>query len=142
MQSQNLKNHARFVPGYHYVLALVAILTLVGAFVNLFGSTDEGMYSASLIVALSFAVLLAGYYARVFALAVQDRLILLEERLRHQELTGKPLDSRLTMRQVIGLRFASDEEFPALAASAAEKGTSEKEIKAAIKNWRGDYHRV
>lgn len=142
MQGQNFKNHGRFVAGYHYVLAGIALLTVIGAFVNFFGIAEDGRYSAALIIALSFAVLLAGYYARVFALAVQDRLILLEERLRHQELTGKPLDPRLTIRQVIGLRFASDEEFPALATSAAEKGTSEKEIKASIKNWRGDYHRA
>ncbi len=46
------------------------------------------------------------------------------------------------MRQIIGLRFASDEEFIALAARAVEEGLSEKDIKKSIKNWRGDYDRA
>jgi hypothetical protein len=57
-------------------------------------------------------------------------------------LTGKPLDSKLTIRQIIGLRFASDEEFPSLAQKAAEEGMSEDDIKKAVKNWRGDYYRA
>jgi hypothetical protein len=48
----------------------------------------------------------------------------------------------LSMRQVIGLRFASDEEFPALAEKALHDKMSEKEIKATIKNWKPDYYRV
>ncbi len=80
--------------------------------------------------------------ARVFALKAQDRAIRVEENFRHYLLTGEPLDPRLTTRQVIGLRFAADDEFVTLAKSAAESGTSEKEIKQAIQNWRADDYRV
>ena len=55
---------------------------------------------------------------------------------------GKALDSRLTVGQVIALRFASDDEFPALATRAAEHGTTPDEIKKSIKYWRADTHRV
>ncbi len=57
-------------------------------------------------------------------------------------LNNKPMDSRLTLPQVIALRFASDEEFPALAQKAANEKLPAKEIKKQIKNWRGDYYRV
>jgi hypothetical protein len=57
-------------------------------------------------------------------------------------LTGKLLDGRLTVRQVVGLRFASDEEFPELSRKAAESGASEDDIKKSIRNWRADLYRV
>ena len=46
------------------------------------------------------------------------------------------------MRQIIGLRFASDEEFPELAKKAIADGMGEEDIKKAIKNWRADYYRA
>ncbi|MBO6574985.1 MAG: hypothetical protein JJ896_06210 [Rhodothermales bacterium] len=140
--SQNYANHRRFVPMYHYFLALLVLATVIGSVVNLIRVDGDGLYSATLILALSVGLLLAGFYARVFALKVQDRVIRTEERLRHQELTGTPLNGNLTMRQIIGLRFASDEEFPELAARAAAEGTSEDDIKKAIKSWRADNERA
>jgi Family of unknown function (DUF6526) len=136
--AQNYANHRRFVPGYHYILALLLLGTVVGSVVNLMGTSGDGLYSASLITALSVGTLMAAFYARVFASKVQDRVIRSEERVRHLQLAGKPLDANLTMRQIVGLRFASDDEFPALAASAAQNGTSEDDIKKAVKNWRAD----
>jgi len=95
-----------------------------------------------LLLLISFALFALFFYCRIFALKAQDRAIRAEENFRHFILTGKPLDSKLTIRQIIGLRFASDEEFPELAKSAVEKNMSEDEIKKAVKNWRGDYYRV
>jgi len=82
------------------------------------------------------------WYARSFALRAQDRAIRAEETLRHFILTGKPLDSRLRMGQIIALRFASDDELPELAFKAAEKGLRSKTIKKMIKVWRSDNYRV
>jgi hypothetical protein len=82
------------------------------------------------------------YLARVFALKAQDRAIRAEENLRHFVLTGRLLDSRLAVQQIIGLRFASDAEFPALAERAAAEGMAQKDIKAAVKTWRADFYRV
>ena len=83
-----------------------------------------------------------GFLLRIFALKAQDRAIRAEENLRHFALHGSLLDPRLDTRQIIGLRFASDEEFAELATKAAEEGMSENDIKKAVKNWRGDYYRV
>jgi hypothetical protein len=79
---------------------------------------------------------------RQFALKAQDRAIRAEENLRHFVMTGKLLDPRLTIRQIIGLRFASDEEFLELEKRAVEETLSEDDIKKAVKNWRADYYRA
>ena len=79
---------------------------------------------------------------RTYALKAQDRAIRAEEQLRHFMLTGKPFDSRLNIRQIIALRFASDEELPALAKKAAEENLRSKEIKQQIKHWRADNYRI
>ncbi len=144
MQAQNYANHRRFVPMFHIVLFFIIILTLIGSGVNLFKSfgDHQRLYSAALLVVVNISLLLMFFFVRIFSLKAQDRAIRAEENLRHYILTGKPLDSRLTIRQIIGLRFASDEEFLALAKKAADENLSEDNIKRAIKNWRGDYYRV
>jgi hypothetical protein len=73
---------------------------------------------------------------------VQNRAIRAEENLRHFAMTGKLLDPNLKMGQIVALRFASDEEYLALAKRAIEENLSRDDIKKAIKNWRADYHRV
>ncbi len=144
MNSQNYANHRQYVPMFHVVLFGLLLATLIGSVVNLVKSwgDHQRIYSASLIAALTLAVMIASVLARLFALKAQDRAIRAEENLRHFVMSGKPLDPRLTIRQVIGLRFASDGEFLALAARAAEEGLSEDAIKRAAVNWRADTYRV
>ncbi len=142
MQSQSFKNHARLVPLYHYVTLPLLLVILIGSVVNLSNSAKENVYSASLLVALSFAAILVAFFARGFALKAQDRAIRSEENFRHFIATGQPLDSRLRMSQIIALRFASDDEFVALAKKAVTENMRAKEIKAAIQNWKGDYNRA
>lgn len=144
MAEQNYSNHARYVVPYHVVLFGVLCLTMVGSCVNLYRSLGDHsrLYSASLIVVLTAASLMLFFFCRSFALRAQDRAIRAEENLRHYVLTGKLLDPRLTVRQIIGLRFASDAEFPALAARAADEALPGDAIKRAVKNWRADYYRV
>lgn len=144
MQTQNYDNHRRFVPLYHGVLFFLLVLTLIGSMVNLYKSLGDHqrVYSASLIVVLTLSSLMLFIFARVFALKAQDRAIRAEENLRHFALTGKLLDPRLGIRQIIGLRFAPDQEFVELAKTAAEKSLTEDEIKRAVKNWKADTYRV
>jgi len=82
------------------------------------------------------------FLARIFALKAQDRAIRAEENFRHFVISGKPLDPRLNVRQVIALRFASDAEFVALARRAADESMPADAIKRAVKNWREDTYRV
>ena len=142
MQTQNFKNHARLVPLYHFVTFTLLVVILIGAIVNLINSAKENVYSASLLVALTIATILIALFARTFALKAQDRAIRAEENFRHFVATGQPLDNRLRMGQIIALRFAGDDEFVALAKKAISENMSAKDIKMAIQNWKGDYHRA
>jgi hypothetical protein len=144
MEAQNYANHRQLVPMYHFVLFFLLVLTLIGAGVNLYQSwgDHQRLYSASLILVLTVGVLILFFLSRIFALKAQDRAIRAEENLRHFVLTGKLLDSRLGVLQIVALRFAPDAEFPLLAREAAEKGLAPNEIKKAVKSWRGDSYRV
>ena len=144
MSTQNYQNHTQLVTGYHKITLPLLILTLIGSVVNLAQSwgDHQRIYSASLIVALTVAVALTASYARVFPLKAQDRAIRAEENLRHFAMTGKLLDVRLTVKQIVALRFASDAEFVALARKAADESLKPGDIKRAIKNWRADEYRV
>jgi hypothetical protein len=139
---QNYKNHSRLVFSYHGLTWLPALALLVGSVINLVHSSKDNLYSASLIVLIALLIISIAIHARSFALKAQDRAIRAEENLRHFILTGRPLDSKLTLSQVIALRFASDEEFPALAQRAADESLTNKAIKKEVKTWRPDHHRV
>jgi Family of unknown function (DUF6526) len=142
MANQEFSNHSRYIPLWHFVTSAIMLAILAGSVVNVWHSSPENLYSATLLVAVSVVLLLLFWYSRWFALRAQDRAIRAEENLRHFALTGKLLDNRLSIGQIIALRFASDEEFPALAKKAAEEKINGREIKQLVKNWRGDYHRV
>ena len=144
MEVQNYGNHRRFVKAYHVALGGILLLTLFGSMVNLYQSLGDHQrqYSASLIVVIMITMCMIAFFSRMFPLKAQDRAIRAEENLRHYVLTGKLLDPRVTTRQVVGLRFAPDEEFVDLAQKAAEENLSEDEIKKAVKNWRADNYRV
>ena len=142
MEEKNFKNHGRYVPLYHFVTPVIMLAILIGSIINLINSAHENLYSASLLVAISSLLFIFYWYMRAFALRAQDRAIRAEENLRHFILTGKPLDSRLRMGQIIALRFAPDDEFIDLAKKAAEEGISSKEIKITIKNWKADHNRA
>ncbi|MEY4629273.1 MAG: hypothetical protein RLZZ595_1599 [Bacteroidota bacterium] len=142
MSEQNFSNHGRMHPLYHYVTAPLVVAGLIGSIVNLFKSNPATHYSAALLVIVFLILLFIGAMLRTYSLKAQDRAIRAEESLRHFVLTGKPLDARLRMGQIVALRFASDAEFPALAQKAADENLSGKQIKQAIQNWRADFYRV
>ena len=142
MAEQNVKNHPRFSPGFHFATLGAIVVLFIGSIINLIHSQHSNLYSASLICLISVILGSMFIYIRQFPLKVQDRAIRAEENLRHFALTGKLLDVRLTMQQIIALRFASDEEFAALAKKAAEQNLSNRDIKKQIRDWRADHHRA
>lgn len=142
MSTQNYKNHARMVPGFHYVTFL-GIFALLGGAINYFmHSTPENKYLASLLILASVVFILVAWYTRSFPLKAQDRAIYAEENLRYFSKTNQLLPKSLSVLQVVALRFASEEEFVALVERAAKENLSPKEIKQAIQNWKADYYRV
>lgn len=141
---QNFKNHGRLVKGFHGVLSVILIAIFALAVINLVEKIQDGIAIGEGIffVLIAIAFLMMFWYVRSFPLKAQDRAIRAEENLRHFALTGKLLDSRLSLGQIIALRFAPDEELSSLAKEATEKNLGNKEIKLAIKNWKADHHRV
>ena len=103
-------------------------------------------FATVLAVVTAVALLLLTFYARVFALVVQDRLIRLEMRLKLRELLPAALHSRIhefSKGQLVALRFASDAELPTLAETVLrDKIKDQKAIKQMIKNWQGDFLRA
>ncbi|MCE1165772.1 MAG: DUF6526 family protein [Bacteroidetes bacterium] len=144
MAEQNYSNHRRFVFAYHYLATFLILLLFSSSTYYTIAAAKAGtsMKPGMFLFLVTFVLMLLFFFARQFALKAQDRAIRAEENFRHYVLTGKPLDSRLTIRQIVGLRFASDAEFPELAQKAAESGMSEEDIKKAVKNWRADNYRV
>ena len=141
-KTQSNQNHARFDPGFHFFMAPIALLLLIGAIVNLFQNFG---WSSGWHALLMVWAMVAMFKIRLYALKVQDRVIRLEERLRLQGLAAEPLKSRigdLTEDQLIALRFASDAEVTGLAEKALSGKLDRKQIKAAIQVWRPDYWRV
>jgi hypothetical protein len=142
MSEQSAKNHARYVPLWHYLTPVIWLALLIGSIINLCHSDEHTHYSAALIVGINLLLVIFYWYTRAFALRAQDRAIRAEENFRHYLLTGKPLPSELRMGQIIALRFASNEELPALATRAVAEKLTSKQIKEAIKNWKTDHYRV
>jgi hypothetical protein len=139
---QNLKNHGRFDPPFHFGLIWILLANLIVSIV--FVIRHFHFYSAWFVV-LSVAAILALLKIRLYPLKVQDRVIRLEERLRLQALAPAEWHSqiyRLTEDQLIGLRFAADDEVVVLAKLALEHHLTRKQIKERIKDWRPDYWRV
>ena len=139
MQGQDYKNHVRWDPTFHFVAMPLALIGLVGMVVHLI---QRPSWLSVLFVIATLALLLTVAKLRTYATRLQDRVVRMEENFRHFVLTGAPLDPALTMDQIIGLRFAGDEEFAALCARALSEHLSKDDIKKAVQKWRPDTHRV
>jgi hypothetical protein len=144
MAAQNLSNHRRFVPGFHILSAILCITVFIASIFNLIHnwSDPDNHLSAAIIFIITIILSLFFWYIRSFALKAQDRAIRAEESLRHFLLTGKTIDPRLRIGQIIALRFASDDELVALSKRAVDESLQANDIKKAIQNWKEDRHRV
>ncbi len=144
MKEQNFSNHKRMVPLFHYVTFSLIFVMLVCSSISLYRhwSAGLGLMLPALALLGSVVITLVTFFARSFALVAQNRAIRAEENLRYFSITGNLFDPKLRMGQIIALRFAPNNEFVELAHKAVENNLSQKEIKQAIKHWKGDYHRV
>jgi len=139
---QNLSNHVRYDPLFHFFLLPVYLISLVVAVNMLVHHRNLHMLGLVIIV---LALVITNFKTRLYALKVQDRVIRLEERLRLASLLPDSMRAqipRLTEKQLVALRFASDEELPALVQRTLTENLEPADIKKAIRNWRPDYWRV
>ena len=140
---QTYRNHWRFFAPFHFFVMPVLGANLVLEIVRL--AHDPTLPRAwAAVVALALVGL--GVSARLMALKPQSRVIRLEEQLRLARLlpaAEHDLIPKLHTRQLVGLRFASDEEAPALARRCAVgELSSAGDVKRQVRNWRPDYLRV
>ena len=142
---QSFKNHGRIDPLYHYVLLPFFTANLIFAIVHMVRHWAESYYAGPWYVVLSLVAIIFLMKLRTYPLKVQDRVIRLEERLRLQALAPAEWHVqiyRLSEDQLIGLRFAADDEVVELAKQALEHNLTRKQIKERIKDWRTDDWRV
>jgi Family of unknown function (DUF6526) len=118
----------RWYAPHHFVmmpLALVAFLYAVRRYIAVAGTDSDASrlwFTVMLLAILALGTLLL--LRQHYALGLQDRVIRLEVRQRYFELTGRSfraLEPRLTLKQITVLRFAPDEQLPALAEAAASQ---------------------
>jgi uncharacterized protein DUF6526 len=94
---------------------------------------------------LCAAVLVLLQISRRYTTRLQDRIIKLEMRVRTASyLTPdqQRLFAQLHNKQIAALRFASDDELPALLERSVREKLPPKEIKRAVKNWTPDLDRT
>jgi hypothetical protein len=140
--AQSYRAHRRFRPPYHF---FVAPVLLINSIVQLVRLVREPSGNQAWAATVAIALFVLGLTARAMSLTVQNRVVRLEERLRLQSLMPgeQATVAALDLPQLIGLRFASDEEAPELARRCAsgELKTS-GDIKRLVKHWRSDHLRV
>ena len=140
---QNLKNHARIIPLFHGVAFPILVINLGWTAYRAF---TRPSWDTAISALLAAALVLLFFFARIFALTVQDRVIRLEMRLRMRELLPPDLVARIpefTTGQLVALRFASDAELPTLARRVLdERLTDRKRIKQMIQDWQADHLRA
>ncbi|WP_258881554.1 DUF6526 family protein [Paenibacillus sp. sptzw28] len=144
LQEQNFSTHRRFHPPYHFVLVPLSFIVLVGTVILLINSFNSGemLWLSVLSFLMSIILVLIVFILRIYPLKVQDRVIRSEQQLRHFVLTGQLLDPSLTLKQITGLRFAGDREFPELCRKAVKERLTGEQIKKLIKEWNGDTNRI
>lgn len=139
---QNYGNHARWFAPYHFVVAPLLVVNVVLAIIALVREPSLGTLWRTL---FALAVAAGIMFCRYMTLRVQDRVIRLEEHLRlarllpdrHTEIEA------LTLDQLLGLRFASDQEVPHLVDRISSGDlTGKDEIKRAVQHWRPDHLRA
>jgi hypothetical protein len=144
-QPQSFANHTRFNPLFHFVTIPLLLINLILAIVYTVRHYPEHFHMALWWIVMSVVLFMLAGIARSSAMTVQDRVIRLEERLRLAQLASPSelveLES-LTMKQYIGLRFASNPEVVELARRTVRENLTCKQIKESVKSWRADDYRV
>ncbi len=140
---QSYANHRRIFPLYHLFALPILALNVAIAIADLL---DAPSWHAGWWVLVSLALVAGLLTARASALIVQNRLVGLEMRLRLTAILPsdlRPHIGDLTLRQIIGLRFASDGEMVDLVRRciAGELATAD-DVKRQVRDWRPDVVRA
>lgn len=141
--SQNLSSHRRWFPLFHFVAGPILTINLFFAAWHAYRiPTRWNMW----VVVVAFGLVALAFAARAMALTVQDRLIRLEQRMRMQNVLPAPLFARydeLSRRQVVGLRFAGNDELAGLVERCLSgELKNDEDVKKQVKSWQSDWIRA
>lgn len=141
--AQSYANHRRSFPLFHYVAVPILVVNVGVAVAHLV--RRPSLWNGWLVV-LSVGLAAGLLASRTSTLLVQDRVIGLEMRLRLATVLPAELLARipeLRLKQLIGLRYASDAELPGLVERClhGELETADA-VKRAIRDWRPDFLRA
>ncbi|HWB27788.1 MAG TPA: DUF6526 family protein [Chitinophagaceae bacterium] len=145
MAQQSYKNHAKYYPLHHFIFYPVI---LAGMGISLWYYVKyPHLHPVWLALAAIFFILgwLSYMLRQHYGLGNQNRIVRLEMRLRYYILTQQrfeALEQKLSFGQIAALRFAGDEELPALIKRALDENLSPDAIKRSIANWQADEMRV
>ncbi|MGF2614678.1 hypothetical protein FZC84_17520 [Rossellomorea vietnamensis] len=139
---QDYKNHTQADPIFIGGIGLLSLIAFILSTVFFFQNVRDQWLLSVIVVLFALIFLFVTVRLRGYALKLQDRIIRGEENFRYYRLTGKLLNSELSLKQVIALRFADDAEYPELVDRTVAEDLSPGEIKKAVRNWKADHHRV
>jgi hypothetical protein len=139
--SQSYAHHA-----YHSVPTYVAAVLALAAFVCVVGAAwlDWNTHDPGIVLLVLLGFLLTAM-SRWNVVALQDRIIQLEMQVRCARVLPAGQDElllQLSPKQVVALRFASDDELGDLLVRAVSEQMTPDAIKKAIRQWRPDYLRT
>lgn len=145
MKPQNYSNHIRWYVPHHFIFYPVMLAAMGYCACHAWCMAEDRKIWLAIGFGFGCLTWLSYMMRQHYALVLQNRIVLQELRYRYFVTTGKrfePLEEQLAEGQLFALRFAPDEELPALASRALEEKLSPADIKKAIQNWKGDYRRV
>lgn len=142
---QTYPTHRRYFPLFHFIAIPLLVINLIIRVIYAWMHRGARLVWWEIVVAV--ALLCVAFASRIMVLAVQDRLIRLEETLRLQRCLPDDLRGRvgeLSSGQLISLRFCGDEaELVGLTRSVLNgELKSRNDIKKSIKTWRPDTMRA
>jgi hypothetical protein len=132
--TQSYANHAYRATAWLVAWSGAVVVTLLLLWVFY----RERSLLAAVLVLLGFVLILTVTILRTFVLRLQDRVIRLEMRVRLARLGRESDADRLTVKQLVALRFGSDRELPALVDRALAEKLSPDQIKRAVTEWQPD----
>ncbi|MRN51787.1 DUF6526 family protein [Paenibacillus monticola] len=144
MNKRKRNGFMRFDWSYHFVTLPLALILLVWSGIHLYFVLQDGgeLTVSTLLFISSLCLVFAAGRIRMYATKSQDRIVRIEEQFRYYRLTGGTLSTELSLAQIIALRYAGDDEFPALSQRAVEEQLKPEDILSAVQNWREDSMRV
>lgn len=141
---QNFGNHRRYDPPWHFAGVMIVAAGVIAAIWHSYRHIDSRWDMC--VAVYSVGILLVVGRARAQTLIVQNRVIRLEQRLRLKALLAPALAARideLTVSQLVGLRFAGDDEVSGLVERCLSGQLANGEaVKKEIKNWQADWLRA